>query len=73
MIACGRSDSVNVNARRCIRMYVSTSDLNTYAVGLAASFTSTVLSLILYKTVSAVTQSECIVLSEIEHRGSLCY
>jgi len=54
-------------------VYASTCDLNTFAVGLATSFTGIVLSLILSKTVSAVTQTECIVLSEVEHSGSLCY
>ena len=53
--------------------YGSTCDLNTFAVGLAILFTGILLSLILYKTVSAVTQTECIVLSEVEHSGSLCY
>ena len=54
-------------------VYVCTCDMNTFAVGLATSFTGILLCLILYRTVSAVTQTECITMSEVEHSGSLCY
>ena len=42
-------------------VYVCTCDLNTFAVGLATLFTGILLCLILYKTVSAVTQTGCII------------
>ena len=42
-------------------VYVCTCDLNTFAVGLATLLTGNLLCLILYKTVSAVTQTGCII------------